>query len=297
MKKHKVVIQIFPMVTDIDFLERTLLLLKQASINVDKEKFYVIVDINLPISDYLTDWDNSTIKQDYFIKKFKNLEKYMDWCDEYDFNLDYEVKGIIDCTIKTIYKYSDIDSLISLDTDIIFNSYALGLILESSLEIQKIQPRYIITPECVKLWDETWDVLVNENFQNQSYGYEKTNDPVVDSFNVYGDISLEPINTYKFGLGWFTLFSKPLLDYIKFPKDIQGYGPIDTFIMFCCPHIPNTTQYKIKNLVVTEDYKHSDRTLYNDYVKIINRKTEASEYNWKKMISHLQNNLINPITN
>ena len=95
MKRHKVVIQIFPMVTDIDFLERTLLLLKQASINVDKEKFHVIVDINLPISDYLTDWDNSIIKQDYFIKKFKNLEKYMDWCDEYDFSLDYEVKGIL----------------------------------------------------------------------------------------------------------------------------------------------------------------------------------------------------------
>jgi hypothetical protein len=244
------------------------------------------------MSDYLTDWDNSIIKQDYFIKKFKNLEKYIDWCDEYNFNIDYEVKGIIDCTIKTIYRYPNVDGIISLDTDIIFNPYTLNLILESSLEIQKIQPMYIITPECVKLWDETWDVLVNENFKNQVYGYEKINDPILDSLNIYGDISLESLNTYKLGLGWWTLFSKPLLDYIQFPNDIEGYGPIDTFIMACCPYIPNTTQYKIKNLVITEDYKHSDRTLYNNYVKVINRKLEASESNWNKMISHLHNNIL-----
>jgi hypothetical protein len=292
MKKHTVVIQIFPMVTDIDFLERTLLLLKQASINVDKEKFHVILDVSLPMSDYLTDWDNSIIKQDYFIKKFKNLEKYVDWCDEYDFSIDYEVKGIIDCTIKTIYKYPNVDGVVSLDTDIMFNPYTLNLILESSLEIQKKQPNYIITPECVKLWDETWDVLVNENFKNQTYGYEKINDPIFDSINVYGDISLESINTYKLGLGWWTLFSKPLLDYIQFPQNIKGYGPIDTFIMACCPHIPNTTQYKIKNLVIAEDYKYSDRTLYADYVKVINRKLEASDPNWNKMVSHLQNNIL-----
>ena len=85
---------------------------------------------------------------------------------------------------------------------------------------------------------------------------------------------------------------KPLLDYIQFPQDIKGYGPIDTFIMTCCNYIPNVTQYKIKNLVIAEDYKYSDRTLYSDYVKVINRKLEASDLNWNKMISHLQNNIL-----
>jgi len=37
--KNKVVIQIFPMINEIDYLERTLLLLKQASIYVDKGNF------------------------------------------------------------------------------------------------------------------------------------------------------------------------------------------------------------------------------------------------------------------
>ena len=287
--KHKVVIQIFPMVNEIDYLERTLLLLKQASLYVDKEKFHIILDVTLPTSTYLTDWDNSTLKQDYFINRFKNLEKYANWCDEYYFNVDDKVKGCVDCCINNIYKYSNVDDMIWLDIDIMFNPYTLNLVLESSLEIKKLQSKYIITPECVKLWDNTWDIVVNDNFIDQSYGYEKINDPIVDTIATYGDISLESVNGYKWGGAWFTLYSKELLDYIQFPRDIEGYSPIDTFIMECCKYIPNTTQYKIKNLVVAEDYKYIDRTLYSNYVKTINRKQDLFQEGWSKMILHLQN--------
>ncbi len=290
--KYKIVIQIFPMVNEIDYLERILLLLKQASVYVDKDKFHIILDVTLPTSYYLTDWDNSTLKQDYFISKFKNLEKYTEWCDEYYFNIDDKVKGCVDCCINNIYKYSNIDDMIWLDVDIIFNPYTLNLILESSLEIKQKQLNYIITPEYVKLWDNSWDVLVNDNFINESYGYEKKNDPIIDTITTYGDISLEPMNGYKWGGGWFTLYSKKLLDYIHFPRDIEGYSPIDTFIMECCKHIPDATQYKIKNLVIAEDYKYIDRTLYNKYLKSINRKQDLFHEGWNKMISHLQNNIL-----
>ena len=75
MSKSKVLLQIFPLVTDIDCLERTLVLLKQNSAYLDKEKFHIILDVTLPISDYLTDWNNSILKQDFFINKFNNLIK------------------------------------------------------------------------------------------------------------------------------------------------------------------------------------------------------------------------------
>jgi hypothetical protein len=280
------------MLNEIDYLERTLLLLKQSSIYVDKEKFHITLDVTLPISDYLTDWNDSILKQDYFINKFKNLEKYADWCDEYYFNVDNKVKGCVDCCINNIYKYSDVDDMIWLDIDIVFNPYTLNLILESSLEIKKNQKNYIITPECVKLWDGTWDILVNDNFINQPYGYEKNNDPIIDTIATYGDIGLESLGTYKWGGAWFTLYSKSLLDYIQFPKDIEGYSPIDTFIMECCKYIPNTTQYKIKNLVVAEDYKYIDRGLYSNYLKSINRKQDLFQTGLSKMISHLQNNIL-----
>jgi hypothetical protein len=290
--KHKVAIQIFPMVNEIDYLERTLLLLKQASAYIDKDKFYVILDVTLPISDYLTDWNNSVLKQDYFTNKFENLKKYADWCDEYTFNIDNKVKGCVDCCINNIYKYPNVDDMIWLDIDIVFHPYTLNLILESSLEIKQKQSNYVITPEYVKLWDNSWDVLVNDNFLAEPYGYEKKNDAITDTISTYGDLSLEPLETYKWGGAWFTLYSKKLLDYIQFPKDIEGYSPIDTFIMECCKYIPNTTQYKIKNLVIAEDYKYINRTLYDRYLKSINRKQDLFQIGWNKMINHLQNNML-----
>jgi len=53
MSKIKTLIQVFPMLKEIDYLERTLLLLKQNSLYVDKEKHHVILDVVLPTSDYL----------------------------------------------------------------------------------------------------------------------------------------------------------------------------------------------------------------------------------------------------
>ena len=289
MSKSKVVIQILPMVNDIDYLERTLFILKQNSLYVDKDKFYIILDVALPTSSYLVDWDNSILKQDYFINKLKNLEKYADWCDEYYLYADNNIKGCVDYCIKNIHKYKEADDMIWLDIDIMFNPYTLSTVLESSLEIKSIQSKYIITPECVKLWDNTWDVLTNDYFQDKSYGYERQNDPIIDTFNVYGDISLESTGTFKFGGSWFTLYSKELLDYIDFPLGIEGYSPIDTIIMEFCKRTPEVTQYKIKNLIIGEDYKHIDRTLYNQYVKTIDRRQdELFQISWSKMVDHLK---------
>jgi len=291
MDKHKVLIQLFPLVNDIDMLERVLLLLKQNSLNVDKDKFHVILDVTLPMTNYLVDWDNSTLKQDFFIKKFLNLEKYGTWADEYHFNVDYDLLGCVDCCIKNIYKYPDVDSIIWLESDIIFNSFTLNLFLESSLSLKQEHSNYIITSEYVKLWDSTWDVMTNSHFLNKPYNYWETHDPIVDSSQVYGDVFLEPLtqnNTkiFKFGGGWFTLFSKSLLDYIKFPQDIKGYCPIDTFIMSICPYIPNATQFKIKNLIVCQDKMYGDNTLYKNNIKSFNRKHDPELDSWNKLINH-----------
>lgn len=291
--KSKVLIQIFPMVTDIDYLERTLLLLKQNSVYVDKDKFHIILDVALPISDYLTNWKESTLKQDYFIDKFNNLKKYADWADEYHFHVDEQVLGCVDYCIKNINKYKDIDNAIWLDTDIIFNPYTLSLMLESSLEIKKLQPKYIITPEFVKLWDGSWDVVTNDNFIFKNYGYEKTNDSIIDVMSIDNDISLEPLivnnkKLFKFAGSWFTLYSKELLNTIVFPEDAKGYSPIDTYIMSACSFIPDVTQYKVKNLIVCEDYKHTNRTLYSKYVKVIDRKMEFYNEVWNKFVLELQ---------
>lgn len=288
MSKSKVLLQIFPLVTDIDYLERTLILLKQNSAYLDKEKFHIILDVTLPISDYLTDWNNSILKQDFFINKFNNLKVYGDWADEVYFNIDDKVKGCVDCCINNVYKYQ-VDDVIWLDTDIVFNPYTLSTILESSLQVKSIQSKYIITPEITKLWDYTWDVLVNKQFLNKPYGYEQTNSSISDVMEVPGEMIIQALNTFKFAGAWFTLYSKELLDYIKFPQDIEGYSPIDTFIMEFCKRAPEVTQYKIENLIVSHDFKYTNRLLYNNYVKTINRKNDLAEIGWNKFTNHIKN--------
>jgi hypothetical protein len=96
MTKHKILIQIFPLVADIDILERVLIQLKQNSLYIDKNKFHIILDVTLPLTDYLVDWDKSLIKKDYFIDKFNHLKIYGNWADECYFNIDYDLLGCVD---------------------------------------------------------------------------------------------------------------------------------------------------------------------------------------------------------
>jgi hypothetical protein len=290
MKKHKILIQLFPLVTDIDLLERCLLLLKQNSLYIDFNKFHIILDVTLPVNEYLVDWNASTIKKDFFIDKFNNLKQYGLWAQECYFNIDESILGGADCSINNIYKYN-VDDIIWLDSDIIFNQYTLGLILNASFNLKSNHTRYIITPEFVKLGDNTWDILVNENFLNKTYGYQLYNDSIIDSHNTYGDMILEPLinnnnNVFKFGGGWFTLFSKDLLNYIEFPNDIKGYCPIDTFIMMVCPYIPEAVQYKIKNLIVCEDRTYLSNSLYKKYVNLLDKRNDPELNSWDKLISH-----------
>ena len=294
MKKSKILIQLFPMVDDIDQLEKILFMLRQNSSYIDKSRFYIILDVKYPLSDYFVDWENSILKKDYFLNRFEILKKYGDWCDESYFYIDEEVKGCVDMCINNIYKY-DVDSTIMLDNDIIFNPYTLNIMLEASLKAKSQTQNYIITPEYVKMWDDSWDIVTNEYFKSKSNDpfYVLVNDPIDDSFLTYGDIEIEPLvynnkSMFKFGGGWFTLFSKVLLDSIEFPKDIKGYGAIDTFFMTYCNYVPNAVQYKIKNLVICEDRKYLGKSAYSPYIKNIDRRHEYADESWNRMIEHLK---------
>jgi hypothetical protein len=287
MSKIKTVIQIFPLVQDIDALERTLVALKQSSLYLDKSSHHIILDVTLPLTPYLTDWDNSILKQDFFIDKFNSYKKYADWCDEIYFNLDTETKGCVDWWINNIYKYKEVDNMILLDTDIVFNPLTLSALLSTAQEISKSQSKYIITPECVKLWDDSWDVIANEYFLSHPYGYERQNDPFLDANQQYGDLEAESIPVFKFAGGWFTLYSKELLDYVEFPLDIKGYAPIDFAIMEFCRFLPDAIQYKIKNLVVCEDYTYLNRNPYKKYLCSLDKKKDLIQQSSAQLHNHL----------
>lgn len=295
MNKHKVLIQIFPMLKEIDYLERTLIFLKQNSLFINKEKFHIILDVTLPTSDYLVDWDKSILKKDYFINRLENFKKYyLGWCDEYSLTIDDDVKGLLDWFLKTTNKYSDLDDVIIIEPDVVFGPYTLGLYLESSLQAKSFSPNYIITAEYVKMWDSSWDIIVNSTYLNEPFNFRNTNDAVIDTYHLKsGDVSLKPLilnnqKYFKFGGGWFTLYSKPLINTIDFPRELEGYGGFDNYVMNFCYNKSNlVTQYKIENLVITDKHNHTE--YYDDYIYSIDRKQDLYEKNNNIIMKHFKN--------
>jgi len=296
MSKSKILIQIFPLLKEIDYLERTLLLLKQNSFFIDRNKFHIILDVTLPTSDYLINWEKSILKKDYFINRLKNFEKYyLGWCDEYSLSIDNDVKGLLDWFLKVNNKYSNVDDIIIIEPDVVFGPYTLSLYLESSLQARNFSKNYIITAEYIKMWDNSWDILVNSTYLNQPFDFRNTNDAFIDTYNLKndGEVNLKPLiidnqKYFKFGGGWFTLYSKSLIDTIDFPKELEGYGGFDNYIMNFCFNKPDlVTQYKIENLVITDKHNYTEH--YDNYICSINRKQDLYEKNNNIILNHFKN--------
>ena len=156
---------------------------------------------------------------------------------------------------------------------------------------------FVITPEIVRQWDDTWDCLVNNNFINKSLGYQAQNNPYIDSQITQDDFELiEVRNTsfnqpyMKFAGGWFTVLSKKLLELTPFPTDYGHYGLDDTYIMWAAQILnkPSIKQFKLKNLIVCENY--FDRiTTYKGKIEFIDRREEYKKYNENLFNISLQN--------
>jgi hypothetical protein len=275
----RTLISIFALPEEIDDLERTLIQLKQASKYLDNTD-QVLIDVSLGLSDYLTDWNKSILPKKFFHSKFIQLKEYTNWCAESNFNISEEILGCVSQRRISSKKY-EVDNIIWLDTDIIFSPATLIYTLNSakSLSDRGIN-KYVITPEIVRIWDGTWDCLVNENFIDKEYGYERKNDPYIDA-TIYGDVSLEEVNSklinqpaLKFAGGWFTCLSKEILNAIPVPESFGHYGLEDTYITWADMPYSTINQFKLKNIVVCEDYKYRNKDHYLEVISKINRKDE-----------------------
>lgn len=269
----KYCISIFALPHEIDDLELTLTQLGRAFQYIDSDNF--ILDVTLGISPNLTLWDSSELKLDYFKDKFIILQKKCWWAKNKFFRLSEDkVQGCVSKRRQTWLDHKDVDYHIWLDTDIIFDERTLAYIDNVA---GQLDDESIITPEIVKVWDNSWDCLVNENFINKPINYQKTNNPFKDS-GIKGDISVENVicnwpkhPTMKFAGGWFTCISRKLLDKITVPESFGHYGLEDTFLMHACDKLKIGTQYKIKNLVICENY------LFRDNIYLTNRLASVSK--------------------
>jgi hypothetical protein len=255
---------------EIDWFEWQAKQLKIGSVYIEDK---VIIDITLNLN--LVDWGKSHIPKQYFIDKFNQIKQYFDWCQTiFEINQDNTCLGIDDKRRSSIRKYTP-DNFVYLDSDIIFKSETLALLINGAKQIDN--KYYIISPQIPKLWDRTWDILANEKYINEQYGYEKQIDPYSILTTDYGDISLTPINVFKFGGGWFNLISSELLKFTDIPDSFGPYGIDDTYVMYCCDIMKQkgkyAQQYIVNNLVIAENYKWRNNP-YFQYLEIIDKKDE-----------------------
>jgi hypothetical protein len=144
------------------------------------------------------------------------------------------------------------------------------------------------------MWDTSWDIVVNSTYLNEPFNFRNTNDAIVDTYHLKndGEVSIKPLiynnqKYFKFGGGWFTLYSKPFLDTMDFPKELEGYGGFDNYVMNFCYNKPDlVTQYKIENLVITDKHNHTE--YYDDYICSLNRKQDLYKKNNKIIADHFK---------
>jgi hypothetical protein len=282
----KIVISIFSLPYEIDDLEKTLNQLKIASTYISNKTEWVL-DVSMTLSDELVNWKKSSIPKQYFVDKFMKLSAHTDWCMK-TFRISDDIKGCVSQRRFTTLEYTDADFFIWLDTDIIFDERTLAY-FETILPIVSLQTNYsIVTPEIVKIWDTTWDCLVNENFLNKPIGYQKSNDPFVDS-GIKGEVGLESVSAFfpnqprfKFAGGWMTCLSGDLVRRIGVPESFGHYGYEDTFIMWGAEKLMkgtdiNIQQFKIKNLVVCENYKYRNNSHYINNISAFDKREEYKQ--------------------
>lgn len=282
--KH-IVISTFIFPWEIDELERLLIALKEASFFVSDCKY--TWSITLDLSDNRIDWNDSKIPKEFFSDKFATLKRYCDWCEpSFNVNTNADCLGCADQRRNDLTKYKECDAFIWLDTDMFFPKHILGVL---SATINQIQDKhFLLTPEIIRYWDSSWDVITNKKFLSEPNNQRDTFDMLsVDAVAAtLGEPQIETIQGFKFGGGWFTCISKDLLTLSGVPDFIDDYGPDDTWLSYFSDNYnkfikPDIKQYVMRNVVVTENGKRY--TIENYYKKFLKIKVIDIDEKKRKM--------------
>ena len=213
---------------DIDY---TLLMV----IQLKKSKYYlpqdvnITVDLELNLTSYLYNWEESKIPKDFFIDKFNTLLLLLG---------DYKVNNFI---YEGDQKYGhlnqqkkivspEIDYYIGVCPDTYFSEYTLTYMIEAAKQINN--KYFVITPQVSKVGDADWDKIVNPKYLDIPYSNYLDVDVFDIRFNNKNDgqdVQLEALSKSKFA-GWFDLYNKAFYEELCPLQDgWMGYGPWDYY--------------------------------------------------------------------
>jgi hypothetical protein len=274
----KGVITIFALPQELEDLALTLYNLKRNSIYLDNNVNYQI-DITMCLSDELTNWSETKLPKDYIKERTTELAtKFLDWC-EWELLWGEETLGCVSQRRHSLSQHQDADFFIWLDCDFIFKDTTLSYMTQAYQTIKESNvDLFVLTPQFVKQWDNTWDVVVNDRFLNKSLMYHEISDVYKDTLPDAGEINIKTIPTFKFAGGWFTLLSKDLLSKTGVPESLGHYGLEDTFVIECCNILRNQGteifQFTLENHIIGESYTHRPNETIKKYISNISKKEE-----------------------
>jgi len=265
-KKLAVIIHLMPWEMDL-FLEMTNQL-KRNSGYIDSSD--IIFDITLTISDDQIDWENSekNVCKDYTLKKFHEILERYDWgCEVKTHIVESGSYGCVSARRDGTKRYGD-QYIMWLDPDIVFSDLTF-MVIQNTINSMK-SDLWLITPQIVKNGDPAWDVITNQEFINNEYGFHKTFDPyVINQFNMnkYNDIQVSLNHQIKFAGGWCNTFSGKLLKMLEIPEDVPAYGIEDFYTQVGIQKLKelgvDVNQFVIENMIVAENIKYWNLTQMN----------------------------------
>jgi hypothetical protein len=253
---------------EVDYALLQFIQLKKSSQHLSlDDKIYFHIGLNL--SSYIIDWDKSKLPKEYFINKFNATLKMLDWAEEVNVTIyeGDELWGHLD--LEKVQMDPKIDYYMSICPDMWFHEHTLFYIIESAKQIK--DKYFIITPEIYKLWDWTWDELVNKNYQDVSYTDWNKSDIFKIQSRVLDEPYIQQSSSFKYA-GWFDLYSKDFLELIPIPDDWKGYGPWDYYSMLisdiAVKNNINIKEYILRNQIIFEYHPDKkDKNNFADYYK------------------------------
>ena len=297
----KGIISIFVLPQELEDLASTLERLKRNSVYIDKSVEYK-VDITMCLSDELTDWENSKLTKEYIKERTIELvETYLDWCL---WDLQWDNPNILGCVSQRRFSLKnnpDADFFIWLDCDMMFKDTTLYYITSAYQMAKEAKlENIIVTPEFVKQWDNTWDIITNKSYLSKPINYHLDSNIYYDSLPQLEEIGIKEIPTFKFAGGWFTLIAKSILDKTGIPESFGHYGLEDTYVMFCCGIMKNNninvSQFILENLIVGEIHKNRTNKTIKRYLCNRDRKDEfkkIAEANFTNELNSFNNKFTN----
>jgi hypothetical protein len=272
-RRTKIRLVLHAMAWEIDYLEHYFVQLKKSKYYLPKD-VEITIDVTLNCSEYFIDWEKSIIPRRFFQDKFDKILPLLK-----DYKVIPRCKSIGPTGHLNAQKEAtkkEIDYYILSTPDIIFDERLLAYYCEA---IKQVKNEYfLITPQISKMWDSSWDVLVNPLYKDVPYEtYLK-----YDNFNIIHnqnnstqEVKLTPLPGSKFA-GWFDIMNKKMYEeLVPVWDEWTGYGGWDYYAMIVSDAYKNMLkgdfqQYLLEGQTIIEwttgDLGNNLTTCYKDYL-------------------------------